>query len=77
MNSNIVNLVSELNELDRQLVYVEGRLMKPSQCFRYETDPLHYLFNTNCPDELKQQVRAIFKKYTPSDESGSSTERVG
>ncbi len=77
MDANTAKLVNELNDLDRQLILVKGRMMKPSQCFRYETDPLHYMFNTNCPDELKQQVESIFKKYFPSHDNGLLSEKVG
>ncbi len=62
----IAKLIKELDDLDRQLIMVDGKMMKPSQCFRYETDPLHFIFNTNCPEELKKQVQAIFKKYDTS-----------
>ena len=72
MEASLEKLVTELDELDRQLINVDGKILKPSQCFRYETDPLHYMFNTNCPDELKHKVQAIFKKYVPSHESGTS-----
>ena len=65
-------IVTELGELDRQLVWVEGKLLKPSQCFRYETDPLHYMFNTNCPEELKEKVQAIFNKHIPAYENRAS-----
>lgn len=72
MDTHITKLITELNDPDRQLVTVDGRLVKPSQCFRYETDPLHYMFNTNCPKELKQQVQAIFKKHVLSHENRTS-----
>ena len=66
MTTKLENLVVELNELDRQLLLVDGKIIKPSQCFRYETDPLHYMFNTNCPDILRQKITAIFEKHDPS-----------
>ena len=72
IEAHIEKLVSELQDLDRQLIYVDGKMLKPSQCFRFETDPLHFMFNTNCPEKLKQQVLAIFKKHVPSHESGIS-----
>ena len=76
MDENIIKLVNDLNDLDRQLVKVEGKMIKPSQCFRYETDPLHFMFNTNCPEELKQQVQAIFDKHIPSHENDISSKSV-
>jgi len=59
---------AELGELDRQLVEINGIKLKPSQCYRFESDPAHILFNTNCPDGLKQQIQAIFSKYTVFNE---------
>ncbi|TMI66412.1 MAG: hypothetical protein E6H07_11105 [Bacteroidetes bacterium] len=78
MDENIIKLVRDLNDLDRQLVKVEGKMIKPSQCFRYETDPFHFMFNTNCPEELKQQVQSIFDryKYMPSHKNDTSSQRV-
>lgn len=65
-------LVNELEALDKEWIPVDGVMLKPSQCYRFETDPLHLMFNTNCPDELKQKVEAILHKHVPSHESGSS-----
>lgn len=76
MDANTANLITALNELDRQLVMVDGRMMKPSQCFRYETAPLHYMFNTNCPEELKQQVEAIFKKHMPAHNNDTASRQA-
>jgi hypothetical protein len=72
MEKNLDILVSELKELDNELVQIDGTLLKPSQCYRFETDPVHLLFNTNCPDSLKQKVQAILDKHLPAHESGSS-----
>ncbi|HEV7783612.1 MAG TPA: hypothetical protein VGO58_20210 [Chitinophagaceae bacterium] len=72
MEANLEKLVTELSDLDPQLIYVDGKMVKPSQCFRYETDPLHFMFNTNCPDELKKQVEEIFKKHAPSPDNNVS-----
>lgn len=72
IHASLDQLITELGELDRQLVQVDGKLLKPSQCFRYETDPLHYMFNTNCPQALKEQVQAIFNKHVPLHENRAS-----
>ena len=40
---------AELMQLDRQMINADGIQLKPSQCYRFEIDPLHVLFNTNCP----------------------------
>jgi hypothetical protein len=59
---------AELNELDHQLVDVEGNQLKPSQCYHFDTSPLHVLFNTNCPDSLKEKINSILSKYISQDE---------
>jgi hypothetical protein len=70
LHPDLVNkLQFELNELDRELVRIDGHNMKPSQCYRFSADPMHVLFNTNCPDSLKERVNAIIAKYSPQDES--------
>lgn len=55
---------AELGELDRHLVEIGGKKIKPSQCYRFEADPAHILFNTNCPEDLKQKIQAILSKYS-------------
>jgi hypothetical protein len=59
-------LKEELGELDRYHVNIGRKKLKPSQCYRFDTDPAHILFNTNCPDDLKLKVEAIFSKYIPA-----------
>jgi hypothetical protein len=70
-NSIIENIKADLSELDRIEVDVEGRQLKPSQCYRFGLNPVHVLFNTNCPDDLKEKVRAILSKYIPDHENHS------
>ena len=60
---------SELNLLDRELVDIEGKKLKPSQCYRFGVNPTHILFNTNCPDSVKVKVKAILNKYLDKYES--------
>jgi hypothetical protein len=71
MENTIEELVRELNELDNEMVEVDGRRLRPSQCYRFETNPVHMLFNTNCPDSLKQKVEAILTRHIPTYESSS------
>lgn len=61
----------ELSALDAEDVDVEGVMLKPSDCYRFDVSPNHVLFNTNCPEELKKKVQQIINKYA-ADESGSS-----
>ncbi|MET0464805.1 MAG: hypothetical protein ABW007_16705 [Chitinophagaceae bacterium] len=62
----------ELDDLDREYVDVDGIKLKPSQCYRLETDPAHVLFNTNCPGQLKDRIQALLQKYMPGDEGSPS-----
>jgi len=48
-------LLTELEELNDETVEVEGGLLKASQCYRYEISPPHVMFNTNCPESLRQK----------------------
>ena len=54
----------ELGELDRHFIEIGGKNLKPSQCYRFEADPDHILFNTNCPQDMKQKIQAILSKYS-------------
>ena len=58
-------LDEELNLLDAEDVSLNGMKLRPSQCYHFEKDPYHLLFNTNCPDSLKERVQSIVKKYLP------------
>jgi hypothetical protein len=61
----VTKIHAELSELDRELATIDGKVLKPSQCFRFSPEPMHVLFNTNCPDSLKEKVNAIIAKYSP------------
>ena len=53
-----------LNALEREWVEIDGIRLKPSQCYHFEMDPPHVLFNTNCPDALeKAGVESILSQY--------------
>jgi len=62
---------AELGELDRHYVEINGKRLKPSQCYRFEADPTHILFNTNCPEGLKKKIQSILAKYIPANEPGT------
>ena len=67
--SNVYQQIqTELNELEKETVQIDGTHMKPSQCYRFSLKPVHLLFNTNCPDSLRQKVLAIFEKYNLKEE---------
>lgn len=69
VNSTIMDSIkAELDGLDKSMVRIDGRELKPSQCYRIELDPVHVLFNTNCPDDLRVKVESILSKYIPGVE---------
>ncbi|RYY52545.1 MAG: hypothetical protein EOO09_21095 [Chitinophagaceae bacterium] len=70
----ITRVKNELAELDHLTVDVDGVQLKPSQCYHFDVDPAHVLFNTNCPDNLRTRVESILSRYTQSDE-GSTQQR--
>lgn len=70
--AGLQQLRSALLDLDSDLVDVDGIKLKPSQCYRLETDPAHVLFNTNCPQALKEKIQTLLIKYLPHDEGSTS-----
>jgi hypothetical protein len=64
-------VLGELELLNEEMVKVSGGFLKASQCYRYEISPPHLLFNTNCPDSLKQKINSILFKYLHQDEISS------
>lgn len=60
-----------LHQLDKEKVDLDGIQVLPSQCYRLETDPPHILFNTNCPDSVRQKVEEILSNYTDKNEDRS------
>jgi hypothetical protein len=58
-------LLQELKELDKRPIELENGLkMKPSQCYSFSLYPKpHFLFNTNCSEELRDKLQSIFRKY--------------
>ena len=65
----VKRLKAELGELEGEIVQVDGKRLKPSQCYRFNPDPVHVLFNTNCPDSLKKKINSIISKYTNAKEN--------
>lgn len=55
--------LAELAALDHELVEIDGKQLKPSQCYHVEVDPVHILFNENCPPSVKEKVNAILTRY--------------
>ncbi len=66
---NWEDLRLELEELDNEFVEAEGIRLKPSQCYRVTDPALNVIYNTNCPDSLREKVESILKKYSNGDEN--------
>ena len=62
-NPITARIQQELMELENEQVEAEGIFLKPSQCYHFESDPLHVLFNTNCPDDLRRKVEDIISRH--------------
>lgn len=62
-NDISTRIKEELMELEKEQVDANGVQLKPSQCYHFETDPPHVLFNTNCPPSLKEKIQSILSKY--------------
>ncbi len=56
-------LLAELEALDHELVEIDGKKLKPSQCYHLELDPMHILFNENCPESLKEKINSLLKRF--------------
>ena len=67
----ITRVKNELAELDNVTVDIEGKQLLPSQCYHFEVDPAHVLFNTNCPDNIRSRVESILSRYTSTNEGSS------
>ncbi len=61
-----------LAKLDQENINLDGISLIPSQCYHVELDPLHVLFNTNCPDKLKEKVQGILSEHYPGSTDNTS-----
>ena len=65
-------LLQELKELENQSFEIDGKTLRPSQCYHWESDPAHLLYNTNCPADLKKKLDSMISKYVPQHEGSAS-----
>ncbi len=65
------SLWKELQLLDEKPIILDGKLVKPSNCFRLSGNPPKVIYNTNCPDELKKKIEEIVSKYHPVEDNVS------
>jgi hypothetical protein len=60
---------AELDLLDDELLPMEGKFLKPSQCYYLDADPPYVLFNSDCPEAWREKIEIILLKYLPPDET--------
>lgn len=68
-DDTIEKIKAELIELDNSLIEIGGKQLKPSNCYYFEGNPAHILYNTNCPQALKEKIDRIILKYLPDETS--------
>ena len=59
------NLRDDLDQLNKDWRDIEGSPLSASQCYHFESDPPHFLFNLNCPDNLRQELNSLLFKHFP------------
>lgn len=65
---DLAKLKNELERLDTGFVVVDGKTVKPSTCYYVGDNPAHILYNTNCPDMLRQTIEGILQKYISAED---------
>ena len=61
----IDSLRDDLDLLNKEWRNIEGTPLSANQCYHFETDPPHFLFNLNCPDNLRRELNDLLLKYFP------------
>jgi len=70
LSNKLDNIIKqELAQLDQEMIEIDDIKLKPSECYHFSTNPVHLLFNTNCPQSLKDKISGIVKKYHPGYKS--------
>ena len=64
---------AELMQLDNENLLLDGKYIKPSNCYYFGSNPLHVLYNTNCPESLKEKIETILEKYSDTNEEQMPT----
>jgi hypothetical protein len=62
---------AELDELNKTYMEIDGRRINPAACYHFSIDPPHFLYDTDCPDILKEKIKAIISKYIIENERGA------
>ena len=56
-------LKAAMDALGNRTVLIDGTEMPACKCYYFSLNPLHVLFNDNCPELLKESIRSIFNHY--------------
>ena len=59
------NLQDDLDALNRDWRDLEGSELSAGQCYHFESDPPHFLFNLNCPEYLRRELQCLLAKHFP------------
>ena len=70
------NLRDDLDILNKEWKDIKGSPLSASQCYHFETDPPHFLFNLNCPDNLRKELQDILSKHFPESENRQTGQSV-
>ena len=70
-HETLTSIPQELAQLEQSLVMLGGKLVKPSDCYRLSGNPPRVIYNTNCPDYVKDKVEIILSKYQPHSADAS------
>ena len=72
LSTNIEEKIkAELDQLNKSYLEIEGRILNPAACYYFSPHPPHVLYNTDCPDILKEKIKAIISKYIIENERGA------
>jgi len=71
VNEHLLQLIKhDLDKLNEAAIIVDGKYIKPGGCYYFGTDPLHVLYNTNCPGIIKTEIEKIITTHIPDVEDG-------
>jgi len=55
-------IVDAMEQLNHATVEVDGIKLEACKCYHYSLNPVHVLFNDNCPESLKRNIKQIFEE---------------
>ena len=71
LKHTIHQIQNELEKINQEWIDIDGGKIKAGQCYHFESDPPHLLFNLNCPENLQQKLIGILYQYLDANESSS------